>query len=399
MIASATTDPESKTTVRQFRSARTRPEIALLLSTYQKPWHLRRVLTSIAVQEGVQHQMELVVTDDGSTDETPEIVRDFAESVRFPVSFTTHPHQAFQLARCRNEGARATSAPYLLFLDGDCVLPPDHVGRHLEHRRPGWAIGGFCCRFDEATTARFNDDVVRSGAYLRWAPRSELRALAKRARSALFYRLIRYATRPSLPGGNFAVWRTDYEKVNGFDENFQAWGGEDDDITRRLRRMGVRAASSNGWTRAYHLWHPIGPTVPRRVGDGQNIRYLDRPFRLARCVNGLAKRQPADVAVRVVGSPARPDAAAAILGSEWGRANRAAEPEIEVLFLPGEGRFSGRAECNVLVVLEPSPRAGRLVRKAHLLVSDHPHPHAPSEYRFKLSAMDEALRTLGHRQC
>src|SRR6266481_4643090 len=101
-------------------------EIALLVSTFQRPAHLRRVLKSIAAQRGVSGALEVVVSDDGSQDDTHEIVRQFAEAASFPVHLTTHPHDGFQLARIRNEGAAASTAPYLLFLDGDCVLPPDH---------------------------------------------------------------------------------------------------------------------------------------------------------------------------------------------------------------------------------------------------------------------------------
>src|SRR5262245_8714249 len=104
-----------------------KPEIALLISSYQRPGHLRRALLSIALQKDFTSAMEVVVTDDGSTDETLDVVREFAQSVNFPVHFTTHPHAAFQLARCRNEGVAASTAPYVLFLDGDCILPPDHV--------------------------------------------------------------------------------------------------------------------------------------------------------------------------------------------------------------------------------------------------------------------------------
>ena len=44
------------------------PEIALLMSTYQKPGHLSRALESIALQQNVDGRMELVITDDGSSD-------------------------------------------------------------------------------------------------------------------------------------------------------------------------------------------------------------------------------------------------------------------------------------------------------------------------------------------
>ena len=89
-----------------------KPDIALLVSGYQQPQHLRRALLSIASQHDVRGRMEVVVTDDGSTDETPQVVQEFARSVDFPVKFTTHPHTTYQLARCRNDGVRVSTAPY-----------------------------------------------------------------------------------------------------------------------------------------------------------------------------------------------------------------------------------------------------------------------------------------------
>src|SRR5262245_15146495 len=112
-----------------------RPEIAVLISSFERPAHLRRALASIAAQKGLRGSLEVVVTDDGSRDETPKIVREFAASVPFPVRMTTHPHDGFQLARCRNEGVAASTADYLLFLDGDCIIPPDHLKIHLDRRR------------------------------------------------------------------------------------------------------------------------------------------------------------------------------------------------------------------------------------------------------------------------
>ncbi|MHC4400096.1 MAG: glycosyltransferase [Planctomycetota bacterium] len=371
-------------------------EIALLVSTYQKPWHLARVLASIAAQKGVDGRIEVVVTDDGSTDKTPQVVKRFARSVPFSVSFTTHTHAAFQLARCRNEGVAASKAPYLLFLDGDCVLPPDHVRVHLARRRANHAMGAYHCCLDEAATVRFNnDDVIRSAQYVDWASRNELRALAKRDLKSRLYQWIRHPTKPKLAGGNFGVWRRDYQRVNGYDENFEGWGCEDDDLRLRLRRSGVRTASLLRWTRTYHLWHPQGATTPLKWRDGPNVDYFHRPGRLTRCKNGLVKRTAADLAVRVVGAPCDPEAAAALLKPLWGDTPDAAHPEVELLFLPGRGRFSGRADCNVLIVLEDCRRAARLARKAHVLVAERPYPGVDEKCRFRPADFDQAVETLG----
>ena len=74
-----------------------RPDVALIVSTYQKPRHLRLSLASIAQQKGVSGKLEVVITDDGSTDETFDVVDRFAATVEFPVTLTTHRHDNFQL--------------------------------------------------------------------------------------------------------------------------------------------------------------------------------------------------------------------------------------------------------------------------------------------------------------
>jgi glycosyltransferase involved in cell wall biosynthesis len=342
-------------------------EIALLMSTFQRPRHLRLALESIALQQGVEGRMELVVTDDGSTDETPEIVAQFARRAAFRVGFTTHEHTTFRLSRCRNEGAKASTAPYLLFLDGDCILPGDHVRMHLLHRRAGTVMAGDCCRLDEETSRRITPEVIRSGRFADGAPREELRRLRKLDRSALFYRLIRHPTKPKIIGNNVGIWRRDYERVNGYDENFQGWGCEDDDLRHRLRRAGVGIASILRWTHTCHLWHPPDTTMPASWKQGANVAYLLRRGRLTRCRNGLEKRSLDDLAVRVVGLASTPHAIAEFVQRRFG-ANAAAVPEVEILMLPGEGRFTGQADCNVLVALEPEAARSPLARQAHLTI-------------------------------
>lgn len=379
------------------------PQIALLLSTYQRPLHLRRALLSIALQQIDRQLMELVVTDDGSTDETAAVVREFARTADFPVQFVTHPHDGFRLARCRNEGAAASRAAYLLFLDGDCILPADHVRLHLERRRPGLVMAGDCCRLDEDVSARVDEEVIRSGAFLAWGSPREQRRLRKLDRASRFYRALRHPTKPKLIGNNVGIWRTDYERVNGYDENFQGWGCEDDDLRYRLRRAGVQIESILRWTRTFHLWHPSEATAPARWREGLNVNYLLRKGRLTRCRNGLVKRPLADLRVHVVGQPTEPQSVARWLAArlpQFARptaplpreaAGTEEAPEVEILFLPGSGKFSGRAQYNVLVALEDASPAARVARRAHLLIARRPLAIQGDQRQFGLDEFDRAL--------
>jgi hypothetical protein len=127
-------------------------DVSVLVNTFEKPGHLALVLESIALQRGADCRLEVIVSDDGSTDGTAAVVAAFAAHAGFPVRFTTQPHDGFRLARVRNAAARLARGDYLLFLDGDCLMPPHHVAAHLARRRRGTALLGYCARLPRGTS-------------------------------------------------------------------------------------------------------------------------------------------------------------------------------------------------------------------------------------------------------
>jgi glycosyltransferase involved in cell wall biosynthesis len=377
------------------------PDIAVLVSSFERPGHLRRVLQSIAAQRGVGGAFEVVVTDDGSRDQTPRLVRQFAASVSFPVRLTTHLHDGFHIARCRNEGVAASSAPYLLFLDGDCILPPDHLRIHLDRRRPGHAVAGYPIYLNRAVTEQIQEADVRSGQYqehVTWTQRLQMRWRHLRAE---FYSLIGDPRRPKLLGGNLGITRADYESVNGYDENFRGWGCEDDDLALRLRALGVRVASIAWWTNTYHLWHPKTPSAPHTWRAGTNVEYLRRPLRLTHCMTGLAKRRLQDLRIAVVGHRPRPVRLDQLLPLWCHLAveshRLASEPvEMEIAFGGSGATFSDRCNCRVLIVTRGQVASRELLRSADLVFADHDLAGARHDRTYPLSSFDAVMqRQLG----
>ena len=70
------------------------------------------------------------------------------------------------------------------------------------------------------------------------------------------------------------------------------------------------------------------------------------------------------------------------------------EPEIEVVVLPGNGKFTGHAECNVLVVADDDPGAAQLAKQAHVLVADTDLPAPQAFYKFRLRDLPQALEAV-----
>lgn len=351
------------------------PEISVIVSTYQRPWHLRRCLLSLAAQRDVVGQFEVIVVDDGSRDDTPTVVAQTAREVDFRLTFITHPHNGFQLARCRNSGIRAAQAPYLLFTDGDCIFPPDHLRRHLDARRPGVVRSGDCYRLDEALSRSIDEPAVRTGKFLASVADEAARFRRRGMRKSLVHRALLRRDRPKLTGWNMAVWRDQLVRINGFDERFRGWGCEDDDLASRLRASGARISTAIGYTHGYHLWHPIDATAPKTWSGGANVSYHLRALRLTRCLAGLAPRSLEQASVRIVASDALESFARTVMP---GVGTLAPSPDLELLFWPCRKRFSSDADCRVLVCRagDKIPRAIR--RRAHAAITVSQWNDAPA---------------------
>lgn len=366
-----------------------KPAASLILCTFERPRNLRMSLASILGQKGAEGKFEVVVADDGSRDETLQVVEEFRQRAPFPIHFTTHPHQGFCPSQSRNEAVAASSGEYLIFLDGDCMIPPEHIALQLAHREPGVVRIGDCIRLSEEASAQVTPSVAQSGGYVSLASAASKRWLYQKAWKDLYYNLIRSRKRPSLVSNNFALSRADYDRVNGFDENFVGWGNEDDDFGRRLKKAGLRLKSILFWTSVYHLWHPPVPSFPNTLADGANIPYARRGFHLTRCGNGLLKRNWRDLTYAIRGDYTPRALEAAIPQADSLSRPAVGKPaEVEVLFAPTKAKFTGTAECNVLVVPENTGAKLPQVRQAHLIVS-------PAAQASSLSAIVEPARLFG----
>jgi len=79
------------------------------------------------------------------------------------------------------------------------------------------------------------------------------------------------------------------EAINGYDENFVGWGGEDEDISLRMVKAGYRGYSVIREAKVLHLWHPkeLGG---KHWKEGSNVDYLYRENIPSFCENGLTKK-------------------------------------------------------------------------------------------------------------
>ncbi len=96
--------------------------ISLIICTRNRAAALGRCLEHVA---GLRHggEWELLVVDNGSTDETAAVIRGFTATACFAVRAVVQPVKG--LSNARNAGIAAAAGDILLFTDDDCYVAPD----------------------------------------------------------------------------------------------------------------------------------------------------------------------------------------------------------------------------------------------------------------------------------
>jgi glycosyltransferase involved in cell wall biosynthesis len=187
--------------------------ISIVIPAYNAARHLQSCLEALS-QNDLSHT-EILVVDDGSTDETRAIARRFG--VRCLEAGTRQGPAA-----ARNSGFRGTVHPHVLFLDADIVLPPDALNRIRE------TLELYDHRPDVAGVL---------GQYAETLPSDDFFTNYKNLSACYLYRITETQS-PFLHTPVFCIRRTVFDEAGGFDASLTH--GEDFRLGAQLGSRGFR---------------------------------------------------------------------------------------------------------------------------------------------------------------
>lgn len=260
-----------------------RVSIAVIISTYNSPEYLRRVLEGYRRQ--TRYPDELIVADDGSTNETADVVKAFSASAPFKVRHVWHEDTGFRLAAIRNCAIAAAVSEYLIFSDGDCIPHPNFVEDHGKALRKGCFMTGKRMLVGQKLSPSFS-----------WSGLTAALTACLRGKLSGMHHLLRLPWLVigrqgvhGLRGCNMAMFRADLLAINGFNEKITGWGREDSEIVARLFAYGLHRRETPFSAIVFHLWHPENS----RYNLSANDKLLEDTITsgIYRCTNGIVKEQ------------------------------------------------------------------------------------------------------------
>jgi len=233
----------------------TAASLAVVVSTYNAPHFLSLVLEGYRQQ--TDHNFSVYVADDGSTEETKELIRKIKADFPVTLHHVWHEDTGFRKARIHNQVIRQVHEEYILLTDGDCIPLPGLVAAHRKFAGDDYFISGSRILLSNSFTNQLCQCKQMETAHpLIWWCKQRMRGNINRLFPLLLPPTLSKASGQlkGIRGCHLGCPTEALIHINGFDESFEGWGREDSDLTARLLHAGFSRRNLRGLP-VLHLWH------------------------------------------------------------------------------------------------------------------------------------------------
>jgi len=130
------------------------PEVSVIIPAYNAEKYISEAIESVFSQ--TYKNLEVIVVDDGSIDNTALIVKDQID--KFPISIRYYYQKNRGPAAARNKGIEEARGGYVAFLDSDDIWLPEKVQKQINVFTKEPAVGLVCTGRSRSDEKIFNEE-------------------------------------------------------------------------------------------------------------------------------------------------------------------------------------------------------------------------------------------------
>ncbi|MEG4960650.1 MULTISPECIES: glycosyltransferase [unclassified Microcoleus] len=254
---------------------------SVIVPTYNRSQQLTYTLKSLVNQTLGRSDYEVVVVDDGSSDDTFQVVKSFENQINIKYVYQTD--RGYRVSSARNLGIRVADGKFCMFIDSGIIVKSDCLAQHLNghHQQNNEvAIIGYTYGWGADETA-LNRVINPNDADGSIAKLVEMKAIFD-IRENIFHKYNYQIENMTVPwtlfyGGHLSIRRTSLFEVGLFDENYDGnWGAEDQDLGYRLHLVNKKIVLCRK-AAVLHLPSPSDSKAKEKQGY-ENCKYFNQKF-------------------------------------------------------------------------------------------------------------------------
>ena len=225
-------------------------KVSLVISTYN--WKEALYLSLISVSRQTILPYEVVIADDGSRQDTAEMLRQIKPHLPFQIKHIWQEDKGFQKTSIMNKAFAACEGNYIIQIDGDIILERHFIADHISEAHKGYYIHGSRGKLSQKLTNKLLREKDYHFSFFTKGVRRKFNIFRCPLLTILFHN---YKKNKKERGCNMAFWKENVYAVNGYDERIEGYGFEDIDLPARLRRLGIKKQLVKFKAIEYHLEH------------------------------------------------------------------------------------------------------------------------------------------------